>query len=319
MRNPKICCFFHRRLLDFTLSLGWWSIHRKLNLNCTPLHPGAIIFDSLPLIFIMIGRSLALLALLALASQNANAFTTSSFLSQKHFTLSMAADKPDLSIPYDAAARLAYNEWCDTYEKTRDDSRFATFKANYEAISVANIKAKKAAKEAGEEVPTQLTLNEFGDFTAAEYQAMQSGAAAPAGGDFLKNAMEAAMSQSEASIALGEAVDALAEEEQVRSIVHAMRKIKCEVSFLTDLHSYWPNNLAWAASRRWKPLWTPWMVSLTMVANWNLTTSPEKLASVQLTWDGAKKTERNLTRGASGCSCPTFWPWRSMPMKVAGQ
>jgi hypothetical protein len=175
----------------------------------------------------MTGRSLALLALLALACQNVDAFTTTSFLSQKHFAMSMTADKTDLSIPYDAAARLAYNDWCDTYEKTRDDNRFAAFKSNYEAITVANIKAKKAAKEAGDEVPTQLTLNEFGDFTAEEYQAMQSGAAAPARGDILKNAMEAAMSQSEASIALGEAVDALAEEEQVRSAMPVMGDRMC--------------------------------------------------------------------------------------------
>lgn len=166
----------------------------------------------------MMGRSVALLALLALANQNAEAFTPSSFRMENHHSLKMAATTDrtyDVSIPYDAAARLAYGEWCDTYDKQADDTRYAAFKANYEAITVANIKAKKSAKEAGEEIPTQLSLNQFGDFTAEEYQAMQ--AAPPSTSDMLQGAMDAAMSQSEAASALAEAADAIAEDEQVRA------------------------------------------------------------------------------------------------------
>lgn len=163
----------------------------------------------------MLGRSLALLALLALACQNTDAFTPASFRAQKPFVLKMAVTSSkdhDVSVPYDAAARLAYDAWCDTYGKEANETRFAAFKANYEAITVANIKAKKAAVDAGVPVPTQLSLNQFGDFTAEEYQEMQSGGAPPS--DVFKGAMEAAMSQSEAASALEEAAGALAEEEQ---------------------------------------------------------------------------------------------------------
>jgi hypothetical protein len=46
------------------------------------------------------------------------------------------ADDPDISIPYDAAARLAYDESDKTME-------YSEFKENYEAETVAFIKAKQ--------------------------------------------------------------------------------------------------------------------------------------------------------------------------------
>ena len=128
----------------------------------------------------------------------------------------------DVSIPYDAAARLAYDEWRAKYGKGDfDDARWPVFKANYEAISVANVAAKAQAREDGaEEAPSLLTLNEYGDCTEDEYRkAMESAAAAPAAptttGDVLGKALDAAQSQSEASSALKDAADALAEEEEV--------------------------------------------------------------------------------------------------------
>lgn len=174
----------------------------------------------------MMGRSV-LVALALLASQHADAFVPASFQTaprqaQPHF---MAAGD-DVSIPYDAAARLAYDEWRGVFDKGDfNDERYPKFKANYEAITVANIKAKKAAKESGEDSPRMLTLNEFGDMSATEYNEMQEGGApaesAPddddsgGGGGVLGKAVEAAQSQAAAGSALAEAADALAEEEEV--------------------------------------------------------------------------------------------------------
>ena len=148
-------------------------------------------------------------------------------------------DPNDTTIPYDAAARLAYTEWTRAYNKPYDADRYETFKANYEAITVANVKAAKAARDAGEGEPKKLDLNEFADMTAEEYMAMQSkgtsgstmslGAEAAettaeeadptSTGDVLGKAVEVAALQEDASSALAEAADALAEEEEVRSFI----------------------------------------------------------------------------------------------------
>lgn len=131
---------------------------------------------------------------------------------------SMVGESVDLSIPYDAAARLAYDEWRTTYGKGDfDPTRYENFKNNYETITVANIVAKKKARDEGGSEPTLLTLNEYGDYTEEEYvKIMQSGGASTTGkSDVLSKAMEAAESQAEASSALGEAANALAEDEQV--------------------------------------------------------------------------------------------------------
>ena len=142
-----------------------------------------------------------------------------------------AQDVTDVSIPYDAAARLAYNDWCNKFNKEPSDEKFATFKSNYETITVANVVAAKESRDNGTERTKDLELNEYGDMTEAEYMAMQSGgaanaapspapaveeeAAAPEKGA-LETVMEASAAQSEASSALSEAADALAEEEEVR-------------------------------------------------------------------------------------------------------
>ena len=131
----------------------------------------------------------------------------------------------DLSIPYDAPARLAYKEWCEKFNQTPDDQRYKNFKENYETITVANVSAKKQARDTNQALPAELTLNEYGDCTEAEYQQLMSGQSevqdAPKSmstGDVLGKAVEAAQSQSAAAQALAEAADALAEEEQVRTV-----------------------------------------------------------------------------------------------------
>lgn len=138
---------------------------------------------------------------------------------------SMVMDDVDLRIPYDAAARLAYDEWRAKYDKGDfDPVRYEVFKSNYEAITVANVVAKKKAREEEEAAPALMTLNEFGDCTEEEYKAAMEGGTTPAPqkptttGDVLGKAMESAQSQSEASNALKDAADALAEEEEVSHI-----------------------------------------------------------------------------------------------------
>ena len=170
----------------------------------------------------------AVLALLAVTT------TTNAFLQQSQprspsmVARSMAVDaEVDLKIPYDAAARLAYDEWRAKYDKGDfDDVRYQVFKANYEAITVANVVAKKQAREEEGEPPALMTLNEYGDCTEEEYKAAMEAASAPqptTTGDVLGKAMESAQSQSEASNALKDAADALAEDEEVRNNCRLMQ------------------------------------------------------------------------------------------------
>jgi Cathepsin propeptide inhibitor domain (I29) len=136
----------------------------------------------------------------------------------------------DVSIPYDAAARLAYDEWRAQYNKgTFDEERFANFKNNYETITVANVIAKKRARGSGGTVSVSLlTLNEFGDLSESEYERANRMASSPptTTGDVLSKALEAAELQLQASNALGEAADALAEEEQVSYCCAGLRRIR---------------------------------------------------------------------------------------------
>lgn len=170
---------------------------------------------------------LVLAAVLALAgNHHASAFVPASLPKPAGPRLGfpMTATEPetaDVSIDYDAAAKVAYEEWCAKFGKTPSDDRFATFKANFEAISVANVSAAKKAQDAGTERPQDLVLNEYGDMTEAEYTAMMNGEtleeAAPEPEPekgALATAMEASAAQSSASSALAEAADALYEEEQ---------------------------------------------------------------------------------------------------------
>jgi hypothetical protein len=107
--------------------------------------------------------------------------------------------------------------WRRRYNKgrLRFRSDSPVFKANYEAITIANVSAKKASRDSGSDAPRMLTLNEFGDYTAEEYEAMQAGAADSAPSvDVLGKAFQAAQSQAGAATGSMEAADALAEEEE---------------------------------------------------------------------------------------------------------
>lgn len=173
----------------------------------------------------MINRHYVLPALLALAARNADAFAPISLApvgrtGVARFSMVAPSDvNVDVSVDYDAAAKLAYSDWCEKYGKEASDAKFATFKANYEALTVANVSAAKKARDEEKDRPKDLELNEFGDMTEEEYMRMKSGGSteeeeAPQKGA-LETAMEASIAQSDASNALAEAADALAEEEQV--------------------------------------------------------------------------------------------------------
>jgi hypothetical protein len=199
-------------------------------------------------------RVLALSALVVLAGQYADAFSPASFTARTGTSASTTVTpsflsstalsstvNSDVSVVYDSAARLAYEGWCLKYDKPQEESRYAVFKANYEAITIANVSAvKKARDESGDwmaKAKQTLDLNEYADFTADEYAAAQS-SPAPAveeaveapltTGDVLGKALEAAEAQSEASNALVDAAEALAEEEEVRL---STRNVLLDVSF----------------------------------------------------------------------------------------
>ena len=169
-------------------------------------------------------RLLVLPALAALAARNADAFTPASFggrtAANSVRSFSMVSTETEVSVEYDSAARLAYKDWCGKFNKEASDERFETFKANYEAITVANVSAAKKARDEGSDRPKDLELNEFGDMSEKEYLEMQSGGNAspaeetPAAPSPMDSIMEATMAQSDASSALAEAADAMAEEEE---------------------------------------------------------------------------------------------------------
>mmetsp|Transcript_38677 Transcript_38677/g.84037 ORF Transcript_38677/g.84037 Transcript_38677/m.84037 type:complete len:342 (-) Transcript_38677:6-1031(-) len=87
----------------------------------------------------------------------------------------------DVSIPYDAAIRLAYEEWKVKFgriEPRIDDvytaeERYELFRQSYERVTVANIAAKKKVRDAGglEEARTmnRVELDEYADLTDGEY------------------------------------------------------------------------------------------------------------------------------------------------------
>jgi len=186
-------------------------------------------------------RVLALSSLLAsLECNNVQAFTPTAFLqvdrgfARTQYNILRAEEKDqdtaavDVSIPYDAPARLAYDNWRAQYNKGDFDlGRYEAFKNNFEGISVANVMASRKEREQsisdgnGPAVITKkkLQLNENADMTLEEYEEMQA-KKKPAASESsdpsskLDGAVQSAMAQSEASMALVEASAALEEEEE---------------------------------------------------------------------------------------------------------
>ena len=53
-----------------------------------------------------------------------------------------------LAIEYDAAAKLAYDEWCKTYNKTPSPESYQVFQQNYNDITIANVKHSREFRDA---------------------------------------------------------------------------------------------------------------------------------------------------------------------------
>ena len=62
-------------------------------------------------------------------------------------TVKKATRTSPLAIPYDAAARLAYQEWLTENEETYSDEGYLVFKELYEARTVAMVTSKKLARD----------------------------------------------------------------------------------------------------------------------------------------------------------------------------
>lgn len=76
-----------------------------------------------------------------------------------------AAEDVDVSIQYNAPARLAYDEWLAANGRAGenlDDSKFNTFEQNYIMVTVAYVSAKKAAREAKESLTVATPAMELG-------------------------------------------------------------------------------------------------------------------------------------------------------------
>lgn len=56
--------------------------------------------------------------------------------------------KTNLAVPYDAAARLAYDNWCASHDNAKFNSEaYNQFKRIYEAKAIAEAKSKKLARD----------------------------------------------------------------------------------------------------------------------------------------------------------------------------
>ena len=61
-----------------------------------------------------------------------------------------SSSSDDVSIPYDAAARLAYDAWRSANNKGGfEAAKYVKFKTNYDSITSANMAAKKVARDTG--------------------------------------------------------------------------------------------------------------------------------------------------------------------------
>ena len=68
--------------------------------------------------------------------------------------------------------RQEYDQWRAKYGRGEFDSeRFENFKTNFAMLNEANVAARERAIAAGQDPPSWMTLNEYGDFSMQEYQA----------------------------------------------------------------------------------------------------------------------------------------------------
>jgi len=113
----------------------------------------------------------------------------------------------DVSIPYNSAALLAYDDWRATFNMGEFvETKFVVFEENYEIVTVANVSAKKSARKSGN-AASLIELAADADTVAVEIDTNTP--ASP-----LQAALDALQAQDAAAGAIGDATAALAEEEQ---------------------------------------------------------------------------------------------------------
>eukprot|EP00535_Pseudo-nitzschia_heimii_P005856 CAMPEP_0197174742 /NCGR_PEP_ID=MMETSP1423-20130617/1137_1 /TAXON_ID=476441 /ORGANISM="Pseudo-nitzschia heimii, Strain UNC1101" /LENGTH=444 /DNA_ID=CAMNT_0042623711 /DNA_START=351 /DNA_END=1682 /DNA_ORIENTATION=- len=76
----------------------------------------------------------------------------------------------------DTQVRFAYDEWRLIYGKGGfDPERFENFKLNHKTLTISNLKAREKAVKEGRPIPQWMSLNEYGDYSLDEYEAMMRG------------------------------------------------------------------------------------------------------------------------------------------------
>ena len=123
----------------------------------------------------------ARLVLAVLAAQTATAFV----LPQRHYSsssfqlgavLSSQTAARDIGVKIfdnESAIRTAYDDWRVEFGKGAfDENRYEQFKQNFKTLTVANLEAIEKAAAAGTNLPGWMYLNEYGDFSQTEYNAL---------------------------------------------------------------------------------------------------------------------------------------------------
>jgi hypothetical protein len=83
-----------------------------------------------------------------------------------------------MDIDDDESLKFAYKEWKLIYGKQNEgdnETYFRNFKVNYKALMAANLKARSDAEQRRLPIPKWMSLNEYGDHSMEEYEAVQRG------------------------------------------------------------------------------------------------------------------------------------------------
>jgi hypothetical protein len=93
-----------------------------------------------------------------------------------------ASTTEETSFPSDESViKVAYDEWRVVFNKGAfDPVRYENYKTNYKTLTDANLTARQHAEGQGTPVPTWMSLNTFGDYSMAEYEAVMRGEPHPA-------------------------------------------------------------------------------------------------------------------------------------------
>jgi hypothetical protein len=96
-----------------------------------------------------------------------------------------AEETSTIKFPFsDRQVRFAYDEWRLIYDKgDYDAERFKNFKANHKTLTMSNLKAREKSAKDGRPVPQWMSLNEYGDYSLDEYEAMMRGEPVRVNGD----------------------------------------------------------------------------------------------------------------------------------------